>query len=86
MLFTLDPGWHLYWRNPGEAGLPTKVEFEVEGAQLGPIAWPAPEIFRDPDAGLTSYGYTGSVLLASDLVRAPRGRLAPDRSAPRPTS
>jgi thiol:disulfide interchange protein DsbD len=71
VLFTLDPGWHLYWRNPGEAGLPTKVSFEVDGAQLGPIAWPAPEVLRDPDAGLTSYGYTGSVLLASDLVRLP---------------
>ena len=73
VLFTLDPGWHLYWRNPGEAGLPTKLAFEVDGGQIGPIAWPAPEVFRDADAGLTSYGYTGSVLLASDLVRLPEG-------------
>jgi len=69
VLFSLDPGWHLYWRNPGEAGLPTKLAFELDAAQLGPVAWPAPEVFRDADAGLTSYGYTGSVLLASDLVR-----------------
>jgi DsbC/DsbD-like thiol-disulfide interchange protein/cytochrome c biogenesis protein CcdA len=73
VLFTLDPGWHLYWRNPGEAGLPTKLAFEVDGGQIGPIAWPAPEVIRDADAGLTSYGYTGSVLLASDLVRLPEG-------------
>src|SRR5262245_25240921 len=73
VLFTLDPGWHLYWRNPGEAGLPTKLAFEVEGGQLGPIAWPAPEVFRDPDAGLVSYGYSDAVLLASDLVALPAG-------------
>ena len=69
VLFTLDPGWHVYWRNPGEAGLPTRLAFELEGGQLGPVAWPAPEVFRDADAGLTSYGYADTVLLASDLVR-----------------
>ncbi len=81
VLFTLDPGWHLYWRNPGEAGLPTKLQFEAEGARLGPIAWPAPEVLRDPDSGLTSYGYTGSVLLASDLVALPAGSARQLRAA-----
>ena len=66
-LFTLDPGWHLYWRNPGDAGLPTRLRWQADGAELGPLAWPAPEVFRDDEAGLTSYGYSGSVLLASDL-------------------
>jgi len=69
VLFTLDPGWHVYWRNPGEAGLPTRLAFELEGAELGPVAWPAPAVFREPDAGLTSYGYADTVLLASNLVR-----------------
>ena len=81
VLFTLDPGWHLYWRNPGEAGLPTKLQFEIEGARLGPIAWPAPEVFHDSDAGLTSYGYTDSVLLASDLVALPAGSARTLRAA-----
>ncbi|HXX49479.1 MAG TPA: thioredoxin family protein [Myxococcota bacterium] len=76
-LFTLDPGWHLYWRNPGDAGLPTRVRWRADGAELGPLAWPAPEVFRDAEAGLTSYGYSGAVLLASDL-----GTLGP-RSGPR---
>jgi thiol:disulfide interchange protein DsbD len=67
VLFTLDPGWHLYWLNPGEAGLPTKLAFHVDGADVGPVAWPAPEVLRDPESGLTSYGYTGQVLLASEL-------------------
>ncbi len=68
-LFQLDPGWHLYWRNPGDAGLPTRVSWHVDGGLLGPLAWPAPEVFRDAEAGITSYGYSGTVLLASDLVR-----------------
>ena len=76
-LFTLDPGWHLYWRNPGDAGLPTRLRWHADGAVLGPLAWPAPEVFRDAEAGLTSYGYSGAVLLASDL-----GRLGP-RNGPR---
>jgi thiol:disulfide interchange protein/DsbC/DsbD-like thiol-disulfide interchange protein len=68
-LFRLDPGWHLYWRNPGEAGLPTRVRWQVDGGEVGPLAWPAPEVFRDEEAGLTSFGYEGAVLLSSELVR-----------------
>src|SRR5258705_8036664 len=71
-LFRLDPGWHLYWRNPGEAGLPTRVRWQVDGAEIGPLAWPAPEVFRNPEAGATSYGYEGAVLLSSELVRPAR--------------
>ena len=68
-LFRLDPGWHLYWRNPGDAGLPTRVRWQVDGGDVGPLAWPAPEVFRDEDAGVTSYGYRAQVLLSSELVR-----------------
>ena len=68
-LFRVDPGWHVYWRNPGESGLPTRVHWSVDGADVGPLAWPAPEVFRDAELEQSSYGYSGSVLLASDLVR-----------------
>jgi thiol:disulfide interchange protein DsbD len=73
-LFRMDPGWHVYWRNPGDSGLPTRVRWQVDGAELGPLAWPAPQVFRDEELAESSYGYTDSVLLASDLVRlAPPG-------------
>ena len=29
-------GWHTYWRNPGDTGLPTKLEWQIEGAEVGP--------------------------------------------------
>ncbi len=54
----LAPGWHTYWRNPGDAGFPPELTLDVPA---GPIAWPAPE--RQPEGPLMTYGYTGSVLL-----------------------
>jgi thiol:disulfide interchange protein/DsbC/DsbD-like thiol-disulfide interchange protein len=73
-LFRMDPGWHVYWRNPGDSGLPTRVRWQVDGAELGPLAWPAPQVFRDEELAESSYGYSDAVLLASDLVRlAPPG-------------
>ena len=29
VLFTMDPGWHIYWKNSGDSGVPTKVEFNL---------------------------------------------------------
>ncbi|MGH7286949.1 MAG: protein-disulfide reductase DsbD domain-containing protein, partial [Myxococcota bacterium] len=72
VLFSLDPGWHLYWKNPGESGLPTRLAWR--GGAAGPLAWPAPTAFEEGE-GLVSYGYEGHVLLASEL------RLDPDARA-----
>src|SRR3954454_15323756 len=39
----IEPGWHTYWRNPGESGLPTTLEWRLPpGYAAGSIAWPAP--------------------------------------------
>jgi thiol:disulfide interchange protein DsbD len=75
VLFELDPGWHLYWRNPGESGLPPELRWRVPGARVGPIAWPAPAVFHDVAEDLVTYGYEGRVLLAADafLERAVDG-------------
>jgi len=55
----MQPGWHTYWLNPGDAGAPPTLD--ITGAQAGPIAYPTPS--RSVDAGFTSYVYTGEVLL-----------------------
>ena len=57
--FVLQPGWHTYWSNPGDAGAPPEIE--VTGASAGPIVYPAPERLRD--GIFTSYAYTGTVVL-----------------------
>jgi thiol:disulfide interchange protein DsbD len=78
--FALEPGWHIYWRNPGESGLATQLSWNVPGASIGPIQWPAPSVFSELDGSseargggserstVTSYGYSGSVLLYSEAV------------------
>jgi DsbC/DsbD-like thiol-disulfide interchange protein/cytochrome c biogenesis protein CcdA len=49
-------GWHGYWQNPGDAGLPMKVEWTLPpGASLGPLRYPVPE--RLSIGGLMNYVY-----------------------------
>jgi len=39
----LDEGWHTYWKNPGDAGSPTKIEWQLPtGISAGEIQWPLP--------------------------------------------
>ncbi|HET9950812.1 MAG TPA: protein-disulfide reductase DsbD domain-containing protein [Candidatus Eisenbacteria bacterium] len=72
---SMRTGWHTYWRNPGDAGLPPKIVWNLpEGFSAGPIEWPAPERFLDD--GSMSYGYQGEVLLPIEIV--PPARLAGD--------
>ncbi|TVQ27692.1 MAG: hypothetical protein EA370_17680, partial [Wenzhouxiangella sp.] len=57
-----DPGWHTYWRNPGDSGLPTEIEWDLPaGASASDIAWPYPGAM--PMAHLINYGYEGEHLL-----------------------
>src|SRR5574337_1136515 len=35
------PDWHTYWKNPGDSGLPTRIQWELPpGWKAGPIQWP----------------------------------------------
>jgi thiol:disulfide interchange protein/DsbC/DsbD-like thiol-disulfide interchange protein len=71
ILFDLAPGWHLYWRNPGETGLATELSFSAAGTRFTPLPWPAPRRFESPDTGLVSYGYEDRVLIASRFDSLP---------------
>jgi len=66
VLFQMDPGWHIYWSDPGQSGLPTELEWELDAASIGPIAWPPHQTFEEHlgDEVLTTYGYEDRVLLA----------------------
>ncbi|MEB8387157.1 protein-disulfide reductase DsbD family protein [Rhodobacteraceae bacterium KMM 6894] len=67
----LHPGWKTYWRAPGDAGIPPTFDWRqsrnLAGAQ---IAWPVPK--RMDQGGMTTIGYTGTVVLPL--------RLTPDRA------
>ncbi|HEX7327378.1 MAG TPA: thioredoxin family protein [Casimicrobiaceae bacterium] len=57
----IAPGWHTYWRNPGESGLPTTLDWRPpSGWTAGAIEWPAPR--RLPAGPLVNYGYEGETL------------------------
>lgn len=50
------PGWHGYWFNPGDAGLPMKIEWQLpKGTGLGPLRFPVPD--RLLVAGIVNYVY-----------------------------
>ncbi|MFZ0609235.1 MAG: protein-disulfide reductase DsbD domain-containing protein [Xanthobacteraceae bacterium] len=59
----LDPGWHTYWRDPGDTGVPPTFDFSGStNVKSTAVEWPAPESFPD-GAGGTSIGYVDHVIL-----------------------
>ena len=60
--FQLQPGWKIYWRTPGDAGYPPKLDWAGSDNVGEPrMSWPAPKRFVL--AGLQNYGYAGEVVL-----------------------
>ncbi|MDQ7812366.1 protein-disulfide reductase DsbD domain-containing protein, partial [Brevundimonas sp.] len=58
----IEPGWHTYWRNPGDSGAATTLTWTLPaGVGAGDIVWPLPE--RQRLSGLMNYGYAGEVYL-----------------------
>jgi len=55
----IQPGWHTYWANPGDAGAPPTLD--VTGAAAGPIQYPTP--LHTTDGPFTSFVYLNQVLL-----------------------
>jgi thiol:disulfide interchange protein DsbD len=64
--FRMDPGWHIYWKNPGDSGLASEVTWDTPGTTVGELQWPAPSTFRTPDGFITTYGYADEVLLFAE--------------------
>jgi thiol:disulfide interchange protein len=58
----LDPGWHVYWKNPGDSGNAPTLALELpEGYKAGELLFPWPK--RIPVAHLVNFGFEGEVLL-----------------------
>ncbi|WP_260482453.1 protein-disulfide reductase DsbD family protein [Sphingomicrobium flavum] len=67
LVFEAKEGWHGYWKNPGDAGLPIAVEWEVpEGAEVAPFRFPTPQ--RYDAFGLVNYVYKGEHALLTRLT------------------
>ncbi len=68
VLLGLEPGWHVYWTNPGDSGAATELAWRAPESEIGPIQWPAPRVFREAEGLLTTFGYEDDVLLANAAV------------------
>jgi len=84
---TIAKDWHTYWRNPGDAGQATTLDWTLpSGWSAGEIVWPTPQ--RLPLGSLMNYGYEGGAILP-DQVTVPalpqtRHRHTPHSTAPPP--
>ncbi len=62
-----DPHWHVYWLNPGDSGVPTKIEWTVpKGWRVEPLEFPAPRRFTP--GGVAAYGYEGKTLFLARVT------------------
>ncbi|MES2960064.1 MAG: thioredoxin family protein [Pseudomonadota bacterium] len=65
-----QPHWHTYWKNPGDSGLPTTLDWRLpSGVTAGDIAWPTPK--KLPVGPLVNYGFEGRLLLPVPLDVGP---------------
>lgn len=62
----ISPGFHMYWKNPGEVGLSPSFDWHLpKGWSVQSVEWPAPQLFVLD--GIRSYGYEGTVLFLATL-------------------
>lgn len=66
VLINLQDDWHIYWRNPGDSGLPTDIEIILpNGITASEIKFPIPQIFTSDE--ILNYGYGHQALFMFDL-------------------
>ena len=69
MRLEMSPGWHTYWKNGGDSGGPTKIEWTLPaGITAGDVQWPTPEKYVTE--GLTTYVYHDEAILLIPLTIA----------------
>ncbi len=78
--FLLSPGWHVYWKNSGDAGFPPAVTLQPADRLTTPeILWPTPRRFELP-GGLVAFGYE------KEVIYPVRTEIKPGAPAPAATS
>ena len=64
--FVLKPGWHIYWKNSGESGYPTSIEWESGDAEFGPLKFPTPRNYQLME--MISYVHEDTVALLTRMT------------------
>jgi DsbC/DsbD-like thiol-disulfide interchange protein len=77
VLFRMQPDWHIYWKNPGDAGLAPSFKWRLpEKFSVKELPWPYPETIIV--GGLANFGYKDSVLIPVQII--PPAGLEPGRN------
>jgi DsbC/DsbD-like thiol-disulfide interchange protein len=65
--FRMDPGWHTYWRYPGDSGVPPRFDFDAsDNVREAKVSYPAPQAFVDESG--TSIGYLEHVIFPVEVT------------------
>jgi thiol:disulfide interchange protein len=65
---TIQPNWHIYWVNAGDAGVATAIAWSLPpGFSAAGIEWPYPHRLS-VEGGQINYGYTDQVMLLTQLT------------------
>ncbi len=64
----MQPHWHIYWKNPGDSGLPPAIKwaFPGENFHIGKPKWPTPITVETPP--IMNYGYKNTIILTYPLT------------------
>lgn len=69
----LEPGWHTYWRYPGDSGVPPRFDFSgSDNVKAAKVRFPAPRLFSD--GGGNSIGYSDSVIFPVEVTPRQAGK------------
>lgn len=73
---TMPDAWHTYWRNPGDSGMATEIEWQLpNGMTAGEIQWPIPEKYESE--GFYTYVYHNEVVLLVPLTISDDAQMGP---------
>ena len=68
LVLRMAPGWHTYWKFPGDAGIPTEMKWNLpSGWKVAEIQWPVPLKLIEP-GDIQIYGYHDEVLLMQEIT------------------
>src|SRR5207253_8124480 len=68
LFLRMAPGWHMYWKFSGDAGLPTEIKWNLPpGWKVSEIQWPIPLKTNDP-GDIQTYGYQDEILLMQEIT------------------
>jgi DsbC/DsbD-like thiol-disulfide interchange protein len=68
VLLKIAPQWHIYWINPGDAGMPTSIDLQLPpGCTASPWQYPVPTRIEQP-GGIVSFGYEDEVMLIATIT------------------